>query len=108
MGGRHHPAQQRQYYAKRRLAELHAICPDLPKDVLSRVRLRELSFAVRRAGRGGQTALQVEAKAQEGNGNGTHAQPEAEVRSTADKFGQAQSQNGYHRPIVLLTSEHQR
>ena len=80
MGGRHHPAQQRQYYAKRRLAELRAICPGLPEDVLSCVQLRELSFAVRRAGRGRQTVMRVGAKAQEGDGDGIHAQPEAAVR----------------------------
>ena len=80
MGGRHHPAQQRQYYAKRRLAELRAICPDLPEDVLSCVQLRELSFAVRRAGRGRQTVMRVGAKAQEGDGDAIQAQPEAAVR----------------------------
>ena len=77
MGGRHHPAQQRQYYAKRRLAELRTICPDIPEDVLSSVQLRGLSFAVRRAGRGRQTVLRAEMTAQERNG--THAQTEAEV-----------------------------
>ena len=77
MGGRHQLAQQRQYYAKRRLAELRAIYPDLPKDALSHMRLRELSFVVRRAGRG-QTALKAEAEAQENNGNGIHAKPEVD------------------------------
>ena len=86
MGGRHHPAQQRQYHAKRRLAELRATCPDPPEDILSCLHLRELSFAVRHAGRGRQSVLRVEAKAQEGNGNEMHAQPEAEVRSTTENL----------------------
>ena len=108
MGGRHHPAQQRQYYAKRRLAELRTICPDIPEDVLSSVQLRGLSFAVRRAGRGRQTVLRAETTAQERNRNGTHAQTEAEVRSTTEKSRQAHSQNSYHQPIANVTSEHQR
>ena len=108
MGGRHHPAQQRQYYAKRRLAELRTICPDIPEDVLSSVQLRGLSFAVRRAGRGRQTVLRAETTAQERNRNGTHAQTEAEVRSTTEKSRQVHSQNSYHQPIANVTSEHQR
>ena len=108
MGGRHHPAQQRQYYAKRRLAELRAICPDLPDDVLNCVPLRELSFAVQRAGRARQTALRGESKAHKGNGDRIHAQPEAEVCSTTEKSGQAHSQNSCQQPIAHVTSEHRR
>jgi len=40
--------RERENYAKRRLAELRAVCPDLPDDVLERVNLRQLSFTVRR------------------------------------------------------------
>ena len=108
MGGRHLPAQQRQYYAKRRLAELRTICPDIPEDVLSPAQLRELSFAVRRAGRGRQAVLRSETTAQECNCNATHAQTEAEVRLTTEKSRQAHSQNSYHQPIENVTSEHQR
>ena len=42
---------ERQYYAKRRLAKLRTVCPDLPDDVLERVGLRQLSYSVRRAGK---------------------------------------------------------
>ena len=40
---------ERQYYAKRRLAKLRTVCPDLPDDVLERIPLRQLSYSVRRA-----------------------------------------------------------
>jgi hypothetical protein len=40
--------REREMYAKRRLAELRTVCPDLPDDVLERVNLRQLSFSVRR------------------------------------------------------------
>ena len=42
---------ERQYYAKRRLAKLRTVCPDLPDDVMERVGLRQLSYSVRRAGK---------------------------------------------------------
>ncbi len=86
MGGRHHPAQQRQYYAKRRLAELRAICPDIPEDVLNHVPLRQLSFAVRRAGRARQTSLKDERKARKRNGDRVHGQHGAEVRSSTENL----------------------
>ena len=106
MGGRHHSAQQRQYYAKLRLAELRAICPDLPDDILRRVQLRQLSFAVRRAGRGHQTVLGLVAAAQ-GKRDWNCAQSEAEVRSTTEDSRQAHFQNSYHHPTADVTRGHQ-
>ena len=95
MGGRHRPAQQRQYYARRRLADLRAICPDLPDDVLSRVPLRALSFAVRRAGRARHVALQSDSRPHEGNFERTRAQLSEGARSNAENSGEAQYQNSY-------------
>ena len=46
------PAERRAQRAARRLRELRQICPELPEDILSRVSLRTLSFAVRKAGKG--------------------------------------------------------
>ena len=46
------PAEKRAQHAARRLRELRQICPELPEDILSRVSLRTLSFAVRKAGKG--------------------------------------------------------
>ena len=46
------PAEQRARHAARRLRELRQICPELPEDILSRVSLRTLSFAVRKVGKG--------------------------------------------------------
>ena len=108
MGGRHHPAQQRQHHAKRRLAKLRAICPDIPEDVLSRVPLRQLSFAVRRTGRAQQTSLKDERKVRKCDNDGAHGQNVAEARSTTDKSGQAPFQNCYHQPIASVTTEQPR
>ena len=47
--GRVSREHERKYYAKRRLAKLRTVCPDLPDDVLERVGLRQLSYSVRRA-----------------------------------------------------------
>ena len=38
-------------YAKRRLWELRAICPELPANILERTNLRTLTYAVRRVTR---------------------------------------------------------
>ena len=46
------PSEKRVQHAARRLRELRQICPELPEDILSRVSLRTLSFAVRKAGKG--------------------------------------------------------
>ena len=46
------PAEKRAQHAARRLRELRQICPELPDDILSRVSLRTLSFAVRKVGKG--------------------------------------------------------
>ena len=46
------PAEKRAQHAARRLRELRQICPELPEDILSRVSLRTLSFAVRKVGKG--------------------------------------------------------
>ena len=43
-------ARDRVSYAKRRLRELRAICPELPADILERTNLRTLTCAVHRAG----------------------------------------------------------
>jgi hypothetical protein len=48
--GRWDPAKKRQNYARLRLQELRKRFPHLPEDILSRVSLRDLNTAVRRAG----------------------------------------------------------
>ena len=48
--------KKRAKYARRRLRALRQRFPDLPADILERARLRDASYAVRRAG-AGQTRL---------------------------------------------------
>ena len=43
-------ARDRRSYAKRRLRELRAICPELPTDAIERTSMRTLTYAVHRAG----------------------------------------------------------
>ena len=82
-------ARDRASYARRRLRELRAICPELPADILERTSLRTLTYAVHRAGPY-QTALKPAPReaGQTTSPRGASAAAE-EVRSNTQLFDQA-------------------
>lgn len=78
-------AKERETYAKRRLAKLRTVCPDLPDDVLERVNLRQLSFSVRRIAK-----LRGRAAGKEAASEGVRSKPE-ETRPVQSKSAQTTS-----------------